>query len=411
MASRRKRSPGFAVALLLWTSLLVCACYPPGIRPTGSRLPVVPTPSALAAGEQAQTTGGSRVIRIVSSLPLTGSSSSWTPAIIKGFEMALEEKGRRVGRGPLSFAVEYESWNGAALEGRELERPGATTWERERANAAKAVKDGSILVYLGTFNSDGAKVSIPVLCEAKLVMISPSNTYVGLTKKIPGVTEADEPEKYYPNGCTPNYNRVIPADDVQGLFAARWAEITGARSVYVMSDHESYGKGLASVFIQLASPFGLSVVSGPSPVVVDMRDPERVPYRSLADAIKRSGANLVFYAGRSPTAAGMLWKNVRRLLPGVEFMGGDTLYDQTFLKAAEGTEEGTFVTFAGAPPNLLEGEGVQWYRRFQATPLPAIASAGGQPALGAGLTQQTLSAEGYAAFGYEAMRVALSTLR
>ena len=36
------------------------------------------------------------------------------------------------------------------------------------------------MVYIGTFNSGAAKVSIPILCKANLGMISPANTYPGL---------------------------------------------------------------------------------------------------------------------------------------------------------------------------------------------------------------------------------------
>ena len=38
------------------------------------------------------------------------------------------------------------------------------------------------MVYIGTMNSGAAKVSIPILNQANLVMISPANTYPGLTK-------------------------------------------------------------------------------------------------------------------------------------------------------------------------------------------------------------------------------------
>ena len=49
-------------------------------------------------------------------------------------------------------------------------------------------------------------------------MISPCNTYPGLTRPFgPG-----EPDKHYPTGRR-NYLRTALSDDLQGLFAARWA--------------------------------------------------------------------------------------------------------------------------------------------------------------------------------------------
>ena len=46
----------------------------------------------------------------------------------------------------------------------------------EAANASKAVNDPDVVVYLGTYNSGAARASIPILCQANLVMISPANT-------------------------------------------------------------------------------------------------------------------------------------------------------------------------------------------------------------------------------------------
>jgi len=77
-------------------------------------------------------------------------------------------------------------------------------------------------------------------------MVSPANTYPGLTK--PG-REANEPNVYYPNGKR-NYAGVVPADDLQGTVAANkqnhWEE-----KVYILDDQELYGKGLRISLRQL----------------------------------------------------------------------------------------------------------------------------------------------------------------
>ena len=44
------------------------------------------------------------------------------------------------------------------------------------------------MVYIGTYNSGAAKLSIPILNAACLVMVSPANSYPGLTKAVDGVT-------------------------------------------------------------------------------------------------------------------------------------------------------------------------------------------------------------------------------
>jgi len=54
------------------------------------------------------------------------------------------------------------------------------------------------IVYIGTYNSGAAKVSIPITNRAHMAQVTPANTYPGLTKKrgaAPG-----EPEIYRPAG-------------------------------------------------------------------------------------------------------------------------------------------------------------------------------------------------------------------
>src|SRR5262249_56506063 len=136
--------------------------------------------------------------------------------------------------------------------------PAAGKWDaaKEEENPNRALSDPDIMVYVGTFNSGAAKVAIPILNQVSMVMISPANTYPGLTK--PGKGEPNEPNVYYPNG-TRNYSRVVPADDLQGAVGAKWAKELGAQRVYVLDDTELYGRGLATVFHQEAKRRGLQV--------------------------------------------------------------------------------------------------------------------------------------------------------
>ena len=97
---------------------------------------------------------------------------------------------------------------------------GAWTPEAESANAKRAAQDDSAVAYLGTFNSGAAAISIPILNEADLAMLSPGNTAVGLTSDEPGAdTDIGEPDIYYPTG-TRNYARIVPKDTVQGAALA-----------------------------------------------------------------------------------------------------------------------------------------------------------------------------------------------
>src|SRR5205085_2074809 len=189
-------------------------------------------PAASPAAAAAALTGK---IKIVSSLPRTGANRGQTDSMVNAFKMALEEVNNKIG----DATVEYEDMDDAT--------PAKGAWDagKEAENANRAVNDPDVMVYLGTFNSGAAKVSIPILNRANLAMFSPANTYPGLTKKVEGV-EANEPDVYYPNGIR-NYFRDVAADDIQGAVGAGWAKEMGAKKVYLLDDTELYGHGIAVV--------------------------------------------------------------------------------------------------------------------------------------------------------------------
>ena len=142
--------------------------------------------------------GGSKGdIEIWSSLPRQGSSKAQTDTIVNAINMAIEEKGGTVGGYKIVFKDVDDS---TAAAGK---------WDEatEIKNANDAVADDKLVAYIGTFNSGAAKLSIPILCAKGIAMVSPANTYPGLTKA--GKGEADEPDKYYPGGCAHNYSRVV----------------------------------------------------------------------------------------------------------------------------------------------------------------------------------------------------------
>src|SRR5688500_12222464 len=186
-------------------------------------------------------------VKIVSALPMTGSSYGQTITLVNGIRMAIEEAGRMAG----PFFVEYEPWDDATAA--------AGKWDPAKAAelANRAAADPNIMVYIGHFNSGAAKISIPVLNAVGLVMISPANTYPGLTKT--NGAEPGEPDVYYPNGIR-NYTRVIPADDLQGAVGAAWAKALNATTAYVIDDTELYGKGIADVFANTCPKVGIRVV-------------------------------------------------------------------------------------------------------------------------------------------------------
>ena len=76
--------------------------------------------------------------------------------------------------------------------------------------------------------------------------MSPANTAVGLTHEAPW-NDPGEPNIYYPTKIR-NYARVASTDDFQGPFAADLLKRIKKRSVYILHDNQTFGKGVANAF-------------------------------------------------------------------------------------------------------------------------------------------------------------------
>src|ERR671937_292590 len=145
-------------SLLIGVSLFLVACGGGGASPTTAPASPAASPSpAVAAGS-----GLTGTIKIVSSLPRTGSSKGQTDTIVNSFKMALDEVQNRVG----GATITYQDLDDATAA------KGAWDAAQEAQNANQALNDPDVMVYIGTFNSGAAKVSIPILCKANLGMIS-----------------------------------------------------------------------------------------------------------------------------------------------------------------------------------------------------------------------------------------------
>ena len=323
-------------------------------------------------GRGAQSDPG--VVRIYSSVPLPDFD-----AINHGIQMAIDEAGGRAG----DYRIEFVPLNDAVQDAE-----GRWRWntDTELANARRAVEDPDAMVYIGTYNSGAAKVSIPVLNRVGMAMISPGNTYPGLTK--PGGGNAAEPWIYYPLGVR-NYFRVVPADDLQGAAGAAYARELGVQSVYVLDDTELYGKGIATIFAQSASDLGMQVVGGPESIDVRAQN-----YQALALRIVGANPDLVYFGGSTPNHPDLVLRDLRNAGYGGIFMGADAITDAVFAGNVESVgAEGLdmFASVVGLPAAELAGPGAGWYQQYISR-------------------YPNDAAPNFAPFGYEAARVAISAI-
>ena len=151
---------------------------------------------------------------------------------------------------------------------------------------------------------------MPVLNRAPngpIAMVSPANTYVGLTHGGPG-TAAGEPGKYYPTGKR-NYVRVVAADDYQGAADALLAKSLGVKKVFILNDKEAYGLGVATNFRNAATKLGIKIVG------FTAWDGKASSYEALAVKIKSSGAQGVFLGGLICENGGKVIKDIRAGVP------------------------------------------------------------------------------------------------
>ncbi len=320
---------------------------------------------------------GSGTVTIVSSLPRTGSAKGQTDTIVNGIKMAFEEAGNKAG----PFTINYLDLDDAtAAEGK-------WTPERETANADTAVKDPDCVAFIGPYNSGAAKMSMPILNKAGLLMISPAVTWPGMTK--PGKGDPGEPEVYRPTGKV-NFTRVVPADDLQGPLGAEWAKSMGVKKAVVLDDSEVYGKGIATLFKERCAEIGIQVIGNQESIDIKQND-----FRGLMGKIKSGDKpDLVYFGGTSQTKAGQIAKDmVAAGLGDVKLMVPDGCYELAFIQSAGADLFKTlkaFVTFGGLPPDKLTGKGKEFVDKYK--------------------TKYGREPEGYAIYGYEAGKVALMAI-
>ena len=324
----------------------------------------------------------SSILRIVASMPLTGVALTDTETVLNAEKLRLLQANHQACDG--KYLLDYEAWDDATAF--------TAQWDPavETENATKAAADLSVIAYLGPFNSGAAKLSIPILEQAgPLVMISPANTYPGLTK--PGYGKG-EPEVYYPAAIR-NYTRVVTADDVQGKVDANFMFTQlGIKSVYILDDQQLYGKGIADIFESTAKSLGMKVLGHEG---IDSTD---LDYRALMTKISISNQ------GRPPDGifVGMaVNSNAAKLLRDkvaimgdntkVKFMGPDGIQTQAMIDGSSvSIAEGIYSSVAGIPQEKWNANGKRFLADYQATYGKLI--------------------EPYAIYGYETINVLLQAI-
>jgi branched-chain amino acid transport system substrate-binding protein len=330
-------------------------------------------------GDDGSDAGSGETLTIYSSFPFQGAPRSISTSTANGIRLALEQAGHRAGR----FELRYVSLDDST--------PQAGNWtpEATTANARRAAQDDTAIAYIGDFNSGATAVSLPILNEAGLAQVSPSNTAVGLTTDAPGAAEG-EPDKYYPTGKR-TFVRIVPIDTIQGAAIATLMKEDGCDNLFIANDEEVYGAGLAQNIERSAEAQGITVLANTG---IDPRSPN---YRSIAARMESEGGECFAFAGTTPNNAVALFKDVHAALPDARLYGGDGVSDSPFVDPAEGgipagVARQTQITVATLPPEAYPPAG----RRFFQDYAREYGSATLEP---------------YALYGYEAASLVIDAIR
>ena len=218
------------------------------------------------------------------------------------------------------------------------------------------------MVYIGTYNSGAAKLSIPILNAACLIMLSPANSYPGLTHAVNGVTAQGEPDSYYPGGYR-NYARVINTDDNQGGASSEWALSLGFKKAYVVDDGQTYGQGIGRAWALHFGKIGGTVVSANGSS--ESYDPKATDFQALGQKIKSSGADVVFVGAITGQGTAKLWKDIKQVNPNIQMFGPDGVNEKPWYDGTGAAGNGTYLTFGGVDISQLQGTGKTWADEYK----------------------------------------------
>jgi branched-chain amino acid transport system substrate-binding protein len=257
-------------------------------------------------------------VDVYSSLPFHGPSNTQTHALVDGIRLALEQAGGKAGR----YTVHYTSLDDSTAA--------AGTWapRQTAANARKVAIDPKAVYYMGELNSGGSEISIPILNQAGIAMVSPANTYVGLTTRLPG-SRRGEPAKYYPTGRR-NYLRIVPIDSIQAAADLIAMKQAGCTKVALAHDDEVDGAGLARVLELEKRLYGVTIVSD---TAVNSTAPS---FRYYARTIRAARADCFFFSGIASRGAVRITEDVNAALPKAKVFGSDGVCTASYTAQSKG---------------------------------------------------------------------------
>jgi len=272
-------------------------------------------------------TSAGKTIKIGVIAPLSGDLAEVGLGIRNGVDLAIKQANKAGTVKGFTLEMDAEDDTGKADVGAQV--------------ATKVVSDNSVVGVVGPLNSSVAKTVAPVLSSAGMVVISPSNSNVDLTGRGALTTGGTQKRPYS------SYFRVVPSDDIQGPFAARYAVMTlNKKKIALVNDKKAYGAGLAAAFGTEAKKDGAQVVAN------ETINPGEKDFSAVVTKITAVKPDFLFYGGEYPEAS-LLTKQLKAKGLNIPLMGGDGVDSSKYITNAGAASEGDYATTLGAPSDQL----------------------------------------------------------
>jgi branched-chain amino acid transport system substrate-binding protein len=204
--------------------------------------------------------------------------------------------------------------------------------------ATKLATDPSLIGVVGTLNSSTSQTVQPILAGKKIVQVSPANTAASLTR---GTEFTNSPKRPFDT-----YFRVCTNDVFQGQMVGEYlSKDAGKKKIAIITDGKTYGVGLAAEVKKVAEKNGATIVG------TEQVSDKDTDFAGVISKIKPLAPDAVFYGGEYPQA-GPLSKQMKDAGLNIPLMGGDGIFDKTFIQL--GGKEGDLATSVGAPTESLQ---------------------------------------------------------
>jgi branched-chain amino acid transport system substrate-binding protein len=293
------------ISLLVIASLALAACQP--AAPTAA--PFTPPTDAIGV----VTIGPNDPVHIAYALTVSGATAPLGEDSKGAIEIAIEDRGGKLLNHTIQLTGEDSGCNA----------------EGGQAAGTKLAADPTIVGIVGTNCSSEARAAMPLISQAGMVMISPSNTN-------PDLTNPDHPDHH------PGYFRTAHNDLFQGRVAAEFAfNELGVKAAATIHDGSPYAESLQKVFAEVFKELGGTITTQEA---VNVGDTDMKP---VLTKIATGNPELIYFPIFEPE--GDLIAQQAKQVAGLEnttLMGADGLFADTF---PEGTGEAAVGMYLSGP--------------------------------------------------------------